>query len=129
MTEAVQKSLLAPLAAKERARSRFSRARAPASVRRVRVLEPLAKTDANGASFVTYAVDERHDWETGEDGKIPEEAWRREAIVGCVYLERGEVYVKRGKQYHRPEVLLGKKATAAPEHACVEKTRELAAAE
>src|SRR5262245_35681359 len=56
----VKKELIQPLAAKELQRSRFSRARLPATARRVRVLDAAEKKDEKGQTFVTFAIDAKH---------------------------------------------------------------------
>lgn len=132
--KAVRTALVQPLAAKEQERSRFSRARMPAVTRRVRVLDAAPKKDGQGQAFQTFAVDARHGWGKLEDfeddapearADKAEKAWRKDAIVGCVY-DSGEVYVKKGEEYRPAAVLLGKKTKAADKHICVAATGELA---
>jgi hypothetical protein len=107
----VSHDLVEPLAAKEVSRSKFSRARMPAQARRVRILDDQAQTDARGVAFVRFAIDARH-------GYLPEDEdnWRKDAITGCVYLERSQIFVKQGDQFRPAAFLLGKnlKPAAAP---------------
>jgi hypothetical protein len=106
----VQKKLLQPLAMKEREHSKFSRARLPPQERRLRLQQ--AATDAAGATFYVFAVDDRHGFAEESD------AWNTDVIVGCVYPERTEVFVKRGDEHRPAALLLGKKAKAAPAGTC-----------
>lgn len=92
----VEDSVLRPLA--ERETSRFSRSLPPARERRVRVLPTTH--DKNGRPFVSFAVDVRYG---GKD-------WHRDDIVGCVYLGKGDLYVRRGDGYRPAAFLFGKKA-------------------
>jgi hypothetical protein len=108
----VQRELLQPLAAKERDQSRFSRARLPAQERRVRVLDDRARKDALGGTFVRFAVDARHGFHAVDD----EASWNLATVAGCVYLDRGEVFIKKGDQVRPAAFLLGKNLKpAAPE--------------
>ena len=118
----VEKQLIGPLAKKEAKRSRFSRAYQPPVARRVRVTDEKALTDSKGAEFMGFAVDVKHgaldDLLADEDGEArPEETWSKNAIVGCVYPDSGEVFIKRGGKYVGASLLLGKKSSA-PEHVC-----------
>jgi hypothetical protein len=110
----VTASVIQPLAAKERDQSKFSRARLPAAERRVRVLDEKPQQDSGGEAFYTFAIDARHGW-GDEDG---EASWTKSAITGCVYLSRGEVFIKRGKAFHPAAAAVGKKTKAAPEKTC-----------
>lgn len=114
-TAVVQRVLIKPLAAKEDDQSRFSRARLPAQQRRVRLDGELHK-DAGGNSFVTFAVDARHGVVAAND----ESSWRRDAITGCVYVDRGEVFVKSGDRFRPAAFLLGKNLKPAAEQTCQE---------
>lgn len=109
----VNDQLIQPLASKERSRSKFSRARLPAAERRVRVLDEKPKRDSAGNDFFAFAVDARHGWGDADDA-----SWDKAAITGCVYPERGEVFIKRGKAYHPAVAAIGKKTKAAPEGTC-----------
>jgi hypothetical protein len=111
----VASTLVGPLAQKESARSKFSRGRMPAAERRVRILDEVAQKDAQGATFVRFAIDERHGWADPDDNA----AWTTAAITGCAYVDRGEVFVQKGDQHRPAAFLLGKKAKAAPAQTCV----------
>jgi hypothetical protein len=125
----VKKELIQPLAAKELQRSRFSRARMPATARRVRVLDTAERQDDKGKTFVTFAIDARHgrysDLEEGLDDlpqqapkKEKDDGWRKDAITGCVYLASNEVFIKQGEGFRPAGILMGKKVKTAPEHTC-----------
>ena len=109
----VEKQLVRPLAQKEGGRSHFSRSYVPPRERRVRVLESARSTDGRGAEFVAFAVDER----SGFFGDDDSSRWRKDAIVGCVYPARGEIFIKRGDKYFGAGLLLGQK-TAADDTVC-----------
>jgi hypothetical protein len=111
----VQRELINPLAAKDRDRSRFSRAPLPAQERRVRVLDEHPQKDASGAEFYTFAVDARH----GVPGIAHDGGWQQAAITGCVYVEHNEVFVKKGDRFRPAAFLLGKNLKPAPEQTCV----------
>jgi hypothetical protein len=114
-TAVVEKQLVKPLADKEAARSRFSRAYIPPQARRVRV-DGERSTDGRGAEFVAFAVDER----SGRlaPRKDDDSSWRKDAIVGCVYPARDEVFIKRGGKFFGAGLLLGQKTAAADEAIC-----------
>jgi hypothetical protein len=93
----VDEALVKPLAQAQG--KRFSRARPPPRERRVRVTQATALRDASGRAFVPFAVDVRFGSE-----------WQRDDIVGCVYRESGDVFVKRGDAHRPAAFLLGKDA-------------------
>jgi hypothetical protein len=67
-------------------------------------------------AFVRFAVDARHGYrEVAEDG---EAGWRLAAITGCVYLDRGQVFVQKGDEYRPAAFLLGKNVKAAADSTC-----------
>ena len=73
--------------------------------------------DGRGAEFVTFAIDER----SGKYARRPADdpaGWRADAIVGCVYPARGEVFVKRGDKFFGARLLLGQKTAAADDSVC-----------
>lgn len=108
----IQKTLVAPLRAKEAKQSRFSRARMPPQARRVRVLEE--KTDAAGEKFVTFAIDSSYGF-----GEVTnEDDWEKDTTTGCVYVAKEAVFVKLGAQYRPAALLLGKKTDAADARVC-----------
>jgi hypothetical protein len=110
----VQRELIRPLASKERDQSRFSRARLPAQERRVRILDEQPRKDAAGDAFYTFAIDARH----GVFADGDETQWRKATITGCVYLGRGEIFVKSGDQYRPAAFLLGKNLKPVEESIC-----------
>jgi len=108
----VDKQLVKPLAQKEAGRSRFSRAYIPPRARRVRVLDRERSTDGRGAEFVAFAVDEASGVfarRAADDSR----GWRKDAIVGCVYPARDEIFIKRGDKFFAAGLLLGRKNAAA----------------
>lgn len=108
----VTQQLIQPLVAKERARSKFTRARPAPSERRVRLLDTKPQQDSAGDAFLTFAVDARHSWADDES------SWTKAAITGCVYPDRGEVFIKRGNGYHPAKAAIGKKTKRAPDRTC-----------
>jgi hypothetical protein len=63
---------------------------------------------------VRFAVDARHGFGTA-DGDAP---WRLADITGCVYLDRSQVFIKKGDEYRPAALLLGKNVKAAAETTC-----------
>jgi hypothetical protein len=106
----VKEKLLAPLAAREKARSSYSRARPPAAERRVRMLDAAPVADEKGGAFVGFAVDARYGRGEGR--------WQEDVITGCVYPATGEVYVLYGDDFRPARVLLGKTIPPAASHVC-----------
>lgn len=112
----MSEKLLQPLARRDDERSRFSRARMPPAERRVRAL--TVEVDADGATFVRFAVDRRANMQP---------QWQPDTILGCVYLERGAVFVDRSatgvgttaRDVRDAGVMLGKKVQQAPPATCV----------
>lgn len=111
----VGRDLVQPLAAKEENASRFSRARLPPQDRRVRILDDHASKDGQGLAFVRFSIDARRGYHAAADD---ESSWRRDSITGCVYLERSQVFVKKGDQYRPAAFLLGKNVKAAADTTC-----------
>ena len=110
----VEKNLTEPLTVKENRRSRLSRVIQPPAERQVRI-EGDAKKDESGAEFFTFAIDARHGWfEDDEKNK----GWVKSSLTGCVYADRGEVFVKMGKAFRPAEILLGKKVAEADASIC-----------
>ena len=106
----VQERLLVPLAARESARSSYSRARPPAAERRVRLLDAAPIADSKGGAFVGFAVDARYGRGEGR--------WRQSVIAGCVYVESGEVYVRYGDAFRAAGVILGAMTPPAAGNVC-----------
>jgi hypothetical protein len=92
----VENGLVAPLAQQES--HRFSRGRPPPRQSRVRVTNATATVDKNGRSFVPFAIDVR--FISGE--------WQKDDIVGCVYMGKGDLFVKKGDAFRPAAFLLGK---------------------
>jgi hypothetical protein len=112
----VSRDLIQPLAAKESKRSRFSRASLPVQARRVRILDEQPSKDARGNAFVRFAVDAHHGFAAPVDGD--ESRWQLATITGCAYLDRSQVFVKKGEEYRPAAFLLGKDVKAAAETTC-----------
>lgn len=93
----VDEGLLQPLAKHEAGGSKFSRSRPVPRERRARVPQGETSTDARGRAFVSFAVDVR--FGGGE--------WQ-EDVVGCVYRQTGQLFVKVGDAYRPAAFLLGK---------------------
>jgi hypothetical protein len=114
-TSVVEKQLVKPLARKEAHQNRFSRVYIPPQARRVRVVDRQPSTDSRGAQFVAFAVDERSALAVplahGDAVR-----WREDAIVGCVYPARDEVFIRRGDKFFAAGLLLGQR-TPAPDAA------------
>jgi hypothetical protein len=110
----VRHDLIQPLAVKEDNQGRFSRGRLPPQERRVRILDDKPRTDADGVAFLRFSVDARFGYVANDD----ESRWNRDTITGCVYLERNQVFVKKGDSYRPAAFLLGKKVKAAAESTC-----------
>lgn len=121
-TALVEAQLVQPLAAKDSERSKFSRARAPATARRVRVIDQAPQQDASGKAFVRFAVDERYGWFDEED----EAAWNQDQITGCAYVDAKEVFIERGGKIHPAAARLGKKTKAAASSTCQPTARVVA---
>jgi len=113
----IEKQLIKPLSQREGRGSRFSRAYIPPQARRVRVLDHQPSTDGRGAEFVAFAVDERSAMilHRGADDADP---WRKDAIVGCAYPARDEVFIKRGDKFFGASFLLGRRTSTADETVC-----------
>jgi hypothetical protein len=95
----VKEGIIAPLAEKENARSRFSRVRIAPRERRVRVTDSTTTLDPGGRPYVAFAIDVRY----GEE-------WRENDVVGCAYPQTGALFVKRGDEIRPAGILLGEKA-------------------
>lgn len=106
----MRQKLLAPLAARDAARTAYSRAGPPPGERRVRLLDKAPTADAQGGVFTSFAVDARYG--------IGEGTWRSAQITGCVYAASGEVFVKYGSSFRAAEVLQGKTTAPAASHIC-----------
>lgn len=92
----VEVGLLKELAQKDSKRSKFSRSRPPPAERRARIVASTASYDPGGLAFAPYAVDAR--W--GDE-------WQKDDLVGCVYKDSGNLYVKLGDDFFPVSILLG----------------------
>jgi hypothetical protein len=119
----VKKTLLSPLAEKESRRSRFSRAMAPPTARRLRITAPVAQVDERGRPFFSFAVDVRRGLVFEED-EAP--TWTRDAVSGCVYPKTNEVFVKNGETWVSSDLLLGKRVKPAEASTCRAAVAEVA---
>jgi hypothetical protein len=117
----VSRDLIQPLAIKEDGQSKFSRARLPAQERRVRILDDHARKDARGVAFVRFAIDARHGYQPDDEAN-----WRKDAITGCVYLDRSQIFIKRGDEFRPAAFLLGKNLKAAASTTCKPAAEQLA---
>ena len=115
-TAVVEKQLVRPLAQKEGGRNRLSRSYIPPRARRVRLLDRERSTDGRGAEFVAFAIDERSGGFAPDDDDS--RGWRKDAIVGCVYPARDEIFIKRGDKFFAAGLLLGQRTAAADEAVC-----------
>ena len=97
MQQHVETDFVAKLTARENDTSRFSRMRPPPRERRVRMTETNPVHDQAGHSFLSFAV----------DGKYAGGDWQANEIVGCVYPEKGEMFVKIGDGFRPASFLLG----------------------
>jgi hypothetical protein len=120
----VSHDLIQPLAAKEERDRRFTRAALPPQARRVRILDEKPRKDAQGVAFMRFSIDARFGYvrPSGEE----DSQWRPNTITGCVYLERDQVFVKKGDSYRSAAFLLGKKVKAAAESTCAPAADQLA---
>lgn len=114
----VSHDLIQPLAVKEEKQGRFSRGRLPAQARRVRILDEKPRTDTAGVAFLRFAVDSHYGFFEPTPNHDEESRWNRDTITGCVYLERNQVFVKKGDGYRPAAFLLGKNVKAAAESTC-----------
>ena len=83
----------------------------------MRVLDGARSTDGRGAEFVAFAVDERSGLSVRRAADDSDH-WRKDAIVGCVYPARDEVFIKRGDKFFGAGLLLGQKTVAADDAIC-----------
>jgi hypothetical protein len=93
----VDAGLLQPLAAREKRHSRFSRAPPPPRQRAARVPAAVRQHDATGAAFVAFAV----------DALYRGEAWQRDTMTGCAYVDDGRVFVVVGESAWPPALFTG----------------------
>ena len=82
----------------------------------MRILDHERSTDDRGAAFVAFAVDARSRMLALKPAD--DSGWRKDAIVGCVYPARDEVFIKRGDKFFGAGLLLGQKTAAADDTVC-----------
>lgn len=99
---AIDRELIAPLASNEAHQSEYSRAYVPPRDRTARILDEKPRVDADGRSFLTFAVDESRGGSSV----------RKNTISGCVYPDSGKVFVGRDDSFFPAGLLLGKKVDA-----------------
>jgi hypothetical protein len=92
----VEHGLVKPLA-QTRSNS-FSRGRPIPSERRARVTNEAVQVDEQSREFLSFSIDIRYGG--GE--------WRNDDVVGCVYRQSGNIYVKVGDEHRPAAFLLGK---------------------
>lgn len=107
----VNKKLVAPLARRDEERSQFSRAWMPPQSRRVTASAGI-HVDGSGKRFVEFTM------EAARKVK-PSPKWRKEA-AGCVYVDTGDVYIRRHEAWAPAAALLGKKVKRPNEPVCQE---------
>ena len=100
----VQQQLIAPLVARAANSSQFSRG-PPGQTAYRAVIADGAPTlvDANGHRFVPFTVDSRTTY-GGDPGNLP---WNTGMLTGCVTVDDGVVYVKRGDGWRTASVYVG----------------------
>lgn len=92
----VEVGVIKELAKKDAKRSKFSRSRPPPAERRARIVAAAPSFDKGGLAFAPFAVDAR--W--GDE-------WQNGDVVGCVYKDSGNLYVKLGQDFFPVSILLG----------------------
>ena len=100
----VTTDLVTPLTAHDNAVSRFSRVAQPPRERRARLPQSTPSLDANGLAFLPFVL----------DGRVVGGTWRKSEVIGCVYPEKGDMFVQTGAAYRPATFLLGKAADPVP---------------
>ncbi len=100
----IESDFLKPLAAHDQDTSRFSRMSRPPEERRVRMPATTASKDQAGRAFLPFAI----------DGKFAGGDWQENEIVGCVYTEKGDMFVKIGDTYRASSFYLGAAGDPVP---------------
>jgi hypothetical protein len=93
-----------PLAEHDQNASQFSRMRMPPRERRLRMTSTTPAVDQAGQAFLTFTV----------DGRTGKGAWHEKDFVGCVYTEKGDVFVELGDGYRPAAVMLGVAGDVVP---------------
>ena len=102
MQQHIEADFLKPLLAHDQNTSRFSRMRPPPRERRVRMPQQTPSLDASKRAFLPFAI----------DGKYSGGTWEENQITGCVYPDKGDMFVKIGDGYRPASFLLGASAYA-----------------
>jgi hypothetical protein len=96
----VDEGLVKPIAAREKGGT-FSRGRPPPRQSRVRT-PPTEQTDASKRVFASFAIDVR----------FGNSEWHENDVVGCVYKDSGQIFVRIADEYRPAAYLLGKNVDA-----------------
>lgn len=99
----VEEGVVKPLQKQDDERSTMSRVRRPPHERRVRVTDKAVTYDKSGAAFMAFAVDVKYG-----------DKWKQGDVVGCVYKESGNLYIKKGDAYRPLAFLLGQNVPPIP---------------
>ncbi|MEO8878636.1 MAG: hypothetical protein ABI461_23805 [Polyangiaceae bacterium] len=97
MQQHIEADFVKPLTAHDQNTSRFSRMRMPPQERRVRMTQTATSIDGSKRAFLTFAI----------DGKFSGGEWQENQITGCVYTEKGDMFVKIGDGFRPASFLLG----------------------
>jgi hypothetical protein len=97
MQQHIETDFVKPLVAHENDTSRFSRMRRPPQEHRVRMTQTTTSKDQAGRAFLSFAI----------DGKFEGGDWSQNDITGCVYPEKGDMFVKIGDTYRPASFYLG----------------------
>jgi hypothetical protein len=79
--------------------------------RRLRIVDSAPRTDASGAKFVSFFIDERRNGQ-----------WTVDVMSGCAYLESGAVFVKQRGKLRPAGEYFGEGAKDHPGAPCVAAT-------
>lgn len=93
----IETDFVKPLAAHQADTSRFSRMARPPQERRVRMTQTATSLDAQKRAFLPFAI----------DAKYPGGDWQENQITGCVYTEKGDMFVKVGDSFRPASYFLG----------------------
>ncbi|MEO7112612.1 MAG: hypothetical protein ABI183_19355 [Polyangiaceae bacterium] len=109
MQQHIEADFVKPLDAHDQDTSRFSRMRRPPQERRVRMTQTTTSKDQAGRAFLSFAIDAKF---AGGD-------WRENDITGCVYSEKGDMFVKVGDSFRPASFFLGGGANDPVAGVCV----------
>ncbi len=99
----LEADFMQPLAAHDKETSQFSRMRMPPRERRLRMTSTTPAVDQAGQAFFTFTV----------DGRAGKGAWHENDFTGCVYPEKGDIFVKLDG-YRPASVMLGTAGDVVP---------------